>query len=197
MGHRILCYGDSNVYWYDPRSCLGERYSKSVRWTALLQLQGWDVFNAGQNGRSIPRNDWEIESLIQMLRRHEPDITAIMLGTNDLLQSPSISASDCADRMARFLSALLEQTPPGRFLLITPPPMMLGAWVDDPKLVENSRHLGEHYREVAQMLGIFFADAGSWNMELAYDGVHFSERGHLAFFSGICKRLSELKGSAL
>lgn len=115
MGRRILCYGDSNTYGYDPRSYLGGRYPESVRWTALLQAQGWDIFNAGQNGRSIPRNGWEIETLAQLIRRHQPDIVTVMLGSNDLLQDPALSAAGCGERMKRFLKALLEQTPPASF----------------------------------------------------------------------------------
>ena len=42
MAHKILCFGDSNTYGYDPRSCLGGRYPDSVRWTALLEAAGWD-----------------------------------------------------------------------------------------------------------------------------------------------------------
>lgn len=197
MGCRILCYGDSNTYGYDPRSCLGGRYPENVRWTALLRAQGWEVFNAGQNGRSVPQSDWEIEPLIQMLRRHKPDITTVILGTNDLLQNPSISALDCADRVEQFLRILVEQAQSCRILLISPPPMTLGAWVDNPKIVETSQCLGTHYQTAAQKLSIAFANADDWNIELTYDGVHFSERGHWAFFSGLCKRLSELEGSAL
>lgn len=192
-----MCYGDSNTYGYDPRSCLGERYPESVRWTALLQSQGWEVFNAGQNGRSIPQSSREIELLLQTIRRREPDITTVMLGTNDLLQDPGISASDCGSRMEHFLKILFKQGSSCRFLLVAPPPITLGAWVDDPKLVESSRRLGKDYQEAAQTLDIAFADAGDWNVELAYDGVHFSERGHWAFFSGLCKRLSELEGGAV
>lgn len=99
--------------------------------------------------------------------------------------------------MEQFLSVLLEQAPPCQFLLIAPPAMTLGAWVDDPKIVETSHHLGTCYRTAAQKLGISFANADDWNVELAHDGVHFSERGHWAFFSGLCKRLSELDGGAL
>lgn len=190
MGRRILCYGDSNTYGYDPRSYLGGRYPESVRWTALLQAQGWDIFNAGQNGRSIPRNGWEIETLAQLIRRHQPDIVTVMLGSNDLLQDPALSAAGCGERMKRFLKALLEQTPPCQFLLIAPPPMALGAWVDNPQIVETSQRLGAQYRALAQKLGIAFADANDWDVELTYDGVHFSERGHRAFSVGIGKWLS-------
>lgn len=179
MGHRIFCYGDSNTYGYDPRSCLGGRYPESVRWTALLQTQGWDIFNAGQNGRSIPRNSREVESLAQVICRQQPDIVTVMLGSNDLLQDPALSAAGCGERMERFLAALLEQALPCRFLLIAPPSMVLGAWVDDPKIVETSQRLGSQYQGVAQKLNVAFADANAWGVELTYDGVHFLERGHV------------------
>lgn len=51
VNHRILCFGDSNSYGYDPRSYLGGRYPASVRWTALLEAAGWMVINEGENGR--------------------------------------------------------------------------------------------------------------------------------------------------
>lgn len=60
-----------------------------------------------------------------------------------------------------------------------------GAWVSDPKTVEESRKLAECYEAAAHRLGIAFADAGIWDVGLAYDGVHFSEEGHLAFTKGI------------
>ncbi len=62
MGHRIVCYGDSNTYGYDPRSYLGGRYPEAVRWTALLNTEGREVINEGQNGRPIPRLEREIEA---------------------------------------------------------------------------------------------------------------------------------------
>lgn len=68
--------------------------------------------------------------------------------------------------------------------------MALGAWVDNPQIVETSQRLGAQYRALAQKLGIAFADANDWDVELTYDGVHFSERGHRAFSVGIGKWLS-------
>ena len=52
---KIICFGDSNTWGYDPRSYLGERYPKDVRWTGLLSaLPGLEVVNCGVNGRTIP-----------------------------------------------------------------------------------------------------------------------------------------------
>jgi len=33
--YRIVCFGDSNTWGYDPET--GERFDENTRWTALLQ----------------------------------------------------------------------------------------------------------------------------------------------------------------
>lgn len=70
--------------------------------------------------------------------------------------------------------------------------MALGTWVQDEKTIAASRRLAECYENTAQLLGIRFADAGGWGVGLTYDGVHFSEMGHLAVAKGINKALSTL-----
>ena len=195
MCRRLLCYGDSNTYGYDPCSYLGGRYPQSVRWTALLRKYGWIVINRGENGRSIPHGDGEIKTAIQSLCRMEADILTVMLGSNDLLQPSCPSARECADRMERFLTALLHVDGwenPRKVLLVAPPPMALGDWVQDEKTIAASCRLAECYENTARLLGIGFADAGGWGVDLAYDGVHFSETGHLAFAQGIQQALSKL-----
>lgn len=193
MCHRLLCYGDSNTYGYDPRPYLGGRYPESVRWTALLRGYGWNVISRGENGRSIPRGDGEIKAAVQSLCREEADILTVMLGSNDLLQASCPSARECADRMERFLTALLHADgwgKPHKVLLVAPPPMALGTWVQDKETIAASHRLAERYENTARLLGIGFADAGGWGVGLAYDGVHFSETGHLAFAKGIQQALS-------
>ena len=195
MCRRLLCYGDSNTYGYDPRSYLGGRYPESVRWTALLRGYGWDVINRGENGRSIPRSDGEIKAAIQSLCRVKADILTVMLGSNDLLQPSFPSAEECAKRMEQFLTALLHADgwdKSREVFLVAPPPMALGTWVQDEETIAASRRLAECYENTAQLLGIGFADAGGWGIDLAYDGVHFSETGHLAFAEGIHQALSKL-----
>ncbi len=194
MCRRLLCYGDSNTYGYDPRSFLSGRYPEPIRWTSLLGKNGWQVCNRGENGRSIPRSGREIDMAIQSLCHEDADILTVMLGSNDLLQMPSPSAQKCADRMERFLTALLhadDWEKSRRILLIAPPPMALGAWVQGEQTIDASRRLAECYGNTARRLAIGFADAGSWGIGLTFDGVHFSEAGHLAFAEGIHQALSE------
>lgn len=186
MCRLLLCYGDSNTYGYDPRSYLGGRYPESVRWTELLNASGLKIINEGENGRSIPRLNWEIETVAGTIRRSKAREIIVMLGSNDLLQCPSLSAEACAIRMEGFLAALLAKIQADlKVLLVAPPPMTEGTWVNDPRTLEESRRLARCYETTAHRLGIGFADAGTWGVELTYDGVHFSEKGHLAFAKGI------------
>ncbi len=181
---RILCFGDSNTYGYDPRGYFGGRYDAKDRWTDLLAARtGWEIINAGANGREIPRNP---DTLPLQAEHGSADVLLIMLGTNDLLQGAS--AREAAARMEQFLSQLLPY--PGGILLVAPPPMKRGAWVEHDGLVTESRRLGEEYRLLAEKLDIPFADTRNWNIDLAFDGVHFSEAGHHAFAKKIIELFS-------
>lgn len=176
MNH--ICFGDSNTYGYDPRSFLGDRYPAESRWVDLLAKEtGWDMVNRGMNGREIPGHSIPLPDGL--------DLLIVMLGTNDLLQGAD--AEVAAARMEAFLRCL----PIGRdkILLIAPPPMKPGAWVNSSRLIDESRKLGKEYRLIAQRLGLRFADGAEWNIELSYDGVHFTEKGHRAFAEALLKIL--------
>ena len=180
---RILCFGDSNTYGYDPRGLFGDRYGAGDRWVDLLAKQtGHECINAGANGREIPRNPYAL----RLLAEHTPvDIFLVMLGTNDLLQGAS--AKEAADRMEAFLNPLLPQCK--QILLVAAPSMKRGAWVTTDALVAESIHLAEEYHLLAEKLKITFVDTRHWNIELTFDGVHFAEEGHHAFAENLGKEL--------
>ena len=180
---RILCFGDSNTYGYDPRGFFGDRYGAGDRWVDLLAKQtGHEVINAGVNGREIPRNPYTL----RLLDEHAPvDVFLVVLGTNDMLQGTS--AKEAADRMEAFLNQLLPHCK--QVLLICPPPMRRGAWVPTDELVAESIHLAEEYKSLAEKLNIPFVDTRNWNIDLTFDGVHFTEVGHHAFAENIRKEL--------
>ena len=183
---KILCFGDSNTYGYDPRSFLDDRYPADVRWTDVLARDtGWTVLNMGQNGREIPCRPAEIIRITKAISREMPDILVVMLGSNDLLCHSDFGAEQTAARMETFLRTL----PPVRILLVSPPPMQRGTWVCEERLLTESARLAAQYAALACKLGIFFADAGQWGVELTFDGVHFSEAGHHAFANGIRQKL--------
>ena len=172
---RILCFGDSNTYGYDPRGFFGDRYDAEDRWVDLLAKNtGYEVINAGANGREIPQSP----DILRLLSSYAPvDSFLVMLGTNDLLQGAS--AKETATHMEAFLRLLLPYC--NQIQLIAPPPMQRGAWVPSDELVAESFSLAEEYSQLAAKQNIPFIDSRYWNIELTFDGVHFTEEGHHTF----------------
>lgn len=176
----VICFGDSNTYGYDPRSFLGDRYPKGSRWIDILSAKTrWPIKNEGTNGQEIPRSTVKLPM--------DTELFIVMLGTNDLLLGRSVF--ETAENMEQFLQSL--SIPFDKILVITPPPMVRGAWVDCDDLVSRSRALAQAYGEVASSLGARFADAGDWGVSMCFDGVHFTEDGHKRFAEGLFQYLQK------
>ena len=94
---KVVCFGDSNTYGYEPRSFFGGRYETDCRWVDILAAKtGWEIINEGENGREIPLKSISVPENI--------DLLTVMLGTNDLLQGNS--AEKVTKRMEAFLEGL-------------------------------------------------------------------------------------------
>lgn len=186
---KILCFGDSNTYGYDPRSFFGSQYPPQYRWVDLLARKlGCKVVNAGVNGREIPRREGDLQRFDLMLTNQKPiDLLVIMLGGNDLLQGNSVEV--VVQRMESFLEYIdLDKS---KILLIGPPPMQRGEWVPTQTIIDASVALNREYKTLSKRLGVGFANAEEWDIPLTFDGVHFTGEGHEAFAEGLVNYLNE------
>ena len=94
---KVICFGDSNTYGYDPRGYFGGRYDADSRWVDILAAEtGWTACNMGENGREIPSAAPAFPA--------DTDLLIVMLGTNDLLQGRS--PEQAAERLEQFLTAV-------------------------------------------------------------------------------------------
>lgn len=180
---KILCFGDSNTYGYDPRSFFGSQYPPQHRWVDVLAGKlRCEVVNAGENGREIPRREGELLRFDLILSGQKPvDLLLIMLGGNDLLQGSNVN--EAVKRMEAFLEHIdLEKS---KILLIGPPSMQRGEWVSDQSLIDASEELNQEYKILAKRIGVRFVDAGEWEIPMTFDGVHFTEEGHKTFAAGL------------
>lgn len=181
---KILCYGDSNTYGFDPRDPFGGRYDAAARWPELLAAEtGCTVVNAGMNGREIPRTFTALQALCRQLEQETPTLLTVMLGTNDVLNGAS--PAEAAAAMGMFLSALRERFPALAILLIAPVPFAIPGYAQS----EQSRQLSPLYRALAEESHLLFADAAAWDIPLGYDGVHFTEEGHRIFARRLAAQL--------
>ena len=171
---KLVCFGDSNTFGYNPAAKFGEHFDR--RWTDILaELSGWEVVNEGVNGREVPDEPASIDA--------SADVFAVMLGTNDLLQLDTPEAA--AERMEAFLNAEGKE----KIVLIAPPAMVSGEWVQDEELIEDSVRLASLYEALAQRLGIRFVNAVDWKIPLAFDGVHFTQEAQSIFAESLYNAL--------
>lgn len=152
---RIICLGDSNTTGFDPRNILPSEYERP--WpTVLSELLNKEVINYGENGIGIyhTKEDFDyLDSIIQ-----SEDLVIIMLGLNDVLRG--VSLIEIENRLNTLLHHL--QNP---IVLIC------------PKDVNGFVSLQKIYSKQDG----FVLNCNEWNIEMSYDGIHFSENGHEQF----------------
>ena len=194
---KVLIYGDSNTYGYDPADFAGNRYPAGKRWTTLLQEKlgdRWEVLPEGLNGRKLPDLKYDRDRILRLMRNlSDDDIFAVMLGTNDLLLTMDPDAGEAVRKMQEFLSFLTEHTKPDHILVIAPPNIASGR-IRDPLYrlyFEESVRMNEGFRILTDQYGTMFADAGTWGVGLSADLVHFSEEGHRTFAGKMAEYIGE------
>ena len=195
---KIICFGDSNTHGYNSKT-MG-RFSEDERWTKLLGKylgEGYDVVEEGLEGRTACFDDPLFEGLCAYhylypcLMTHKPvDLLIIMLGTNDVKARFSATPENVAKGMDRLVQKALDTTVAFRnkpnVLLICPPPIEDGYQETfvfgemGENCVEKSRALAPLYKEVANLKGIHFLDAGSIEgVDMyPYDHMHLSLDAH-------------------
>ncbi len=197
MRRKLLFYGDSNTWGYDPRSYIGERYPEEAVWTSLVSEalgDRYDVISQGLNGRQVPHSDYEFRHIDFLMDRMSPeDMFFVMLGTNDLFVEMPPDAGIAAERMEIFLKQFLNRVS-RPLLAVIAPPAVRPEETSDPVLrqfaAENAV-MAKSYRRLTESLGIPMIDASSWAIDFAFDGVHFSEEGHRRFAEHLLKELPE------
>ena len=186
---RILFYGDSNTYGFDPADWYEGRYPADVRWTDRLskKLEGrFCIFADGMNGRCIPDSEYAFESLGMSIRRNAPlDLFAVMLGTNDFLNMPDPDPSEVGAKMSRLIRWLKSGEGIGEMIpqiLVIAPPAIDASGVRQMSMYDTTDgSLSEALKKAALSEGALFLDAAKWNVPVTYDRVHLSEEGHILF----------------
>jgi len=203
---KAFFYGDSNTYGYDPAGYFGGRYPRGVRWTSILKdrLAGeWEISADGMPGRVIPSGRRALEYFRGSLRAEMPvDLFAVMLGTNDILGTRHPDAVRTAMEMGDLIEVVGELGVP-QIMLIAPPKIeftpssfemsyVCGSSSTADLYVEEGKKLTEAYRKIAARRGLLFADASSWALDFAFDGVHLSDNGHAVFAQEMEKELRQI-----
>lgn len=189
---KLILFGDSNTYGYDPRGFLGGRYPEEVRWTTHVKealKDSYEIVEEGMNGRMLPELGYGLfTTVIQGLSRE--DVFVMMLGTNDILLTNHPNVDATLQRLDSILSYVSKNCL-ATFILIAPP--YISALDQEMQLYHDcSVEMNEGYMKLAKAHNIKAIDAGSWNIGTGYDGVHFSIEGHKKFSEFLLKSLAEI-----
>ena len=209
--YRILCFGDSLTWGFDPVK--RPRIDEEKRWTGVLQTllgDNYKIIEEGQNGRTIATDDPAegekngLNYIIPCIESQSPlDLMILMLGGNDLKRKFSYCAMDIAGEMQIFLEKVqaynrFRMNDHMKILLIAPPVMGKDAgdsWLADSFHFENavkvSSELPSWYQQLAEMYHCYFMDASLYAEVSKADGVHFDEENHGKLAKAIYQKLVE------
>ena len=177
---KIICYGDSNTYGYDPRSFVGDRYDRT--WPEVLaEKTGHTVTAMGMPGRQIPFRARPLEAMHEQIREHV-DILMVMLGSNDIEASLNVKLVEA--RMNTMIKEVLRWNAADRIILIGPPPLKV-----TKQHLEASREMNNAFAGTAARLGVEYIDSFDWPLTLCFDKTHLTEDDQEIFADEIIKRL--------
>lgn len=193
---RILCYGDSNVWGRSGASI--ERYSQTVRWTALLQRQlgaGYEIIEEGLRSRTtdLEDNDPQFPGrngaayLRPCLESHQPlNMVILWIGTNDLKAKFNRSASKVTSAVEKLVQMIHEVTltmngTSAQIILVAPPLVREEVLKPHSLFVgagEKSQQLATLYRNLAERYSCIFVDMSQHVQAGESDGVHLEPESH-------------------
>ncbi|EOD78816.1 hypothetical protein D515_02322 [Grimontia indica] len=208
---RILCFGDSNTWGYNPSN--GSRWGEGIRWTSRLQdalnidkddgsEDRFVIVEEGLNGRTTVWNDpmkpYRDGSAVlpMLLLSHRPlDGVVITLGTNDLKSQFPSEPAWIAEGIRKLIGQVRECDnaghPTPRILIVSPAPMHdANNWASgfrDGR--QKSLELASFFRAVAEEEGCDFFEAATVCEASPIDGLHLDETGHAALADALTKIL--------
>ena len=221
---KIICYGDSNTYGYDPKT--GLRYPKNIRWPGHLQAvlddycakrtapeDSFVVIEEGCNGRTTVTDDpiegWKngLDYLKPCLNSHKPvDLVILMLGTNDLKEVFHQTAKEISENAGILVDTIQSFTKDKqgfipKIILVSPPligedmPTSVFSGSFAPRSIEESKHFSENYKAIAEKKNCIFFDAAQYIRPSKEDSLHLTEDGHKTLAEELAKVvLRECKG---
>ena len=196
----MLVFGDSNTWGWNPGNDFIkpiERWSDDIRWPGVMQKElgsGFKVLVDGLSGRTTVWDDpikgchcGKNQIVLSMNETVPIDLLIIFVGTNDLMSHLSVSAQDIANSAALLVRTAIAQG--GMFtdnkpkvILVGPPPLGPVSKGIFKKMFagneEKSKHLGIHYKAVAEALGVYYLDAGTVVKSSDIDGLHLDADQH-------------------
>lgn len=213
MTQRILCFGDSNTWGFQPGQ--STRYPEKIRWTGVLASElgpSVTVLEAGLNARTTVFDDpWRPyangrSGLLNDLVEQKPlDLVILSLGTNDLKFTNAAGAAKGLRDLLNILYHADAFLPLGCPVFPKPPkvlvisPIFVSEKLDriNPQSelrgkAEESKLFFRFYEPICRQFGAELLDASLYAEPSEIDGVHMSAESHLALGRAISEKVKQM-----
>ena len=187
---KILCYGDSNTFGYNPVD--SSRFDENTRWTALLQKKlgaEYEITEEGACDRTgFVDND---KGFLFSARRHFPkiinkakdiDILILAIGTNDLQSKYDISFSQFEKGLESLITSAINNV---KRIVLVPSVILDNEVLEgffkiqfDEISVSKSKKVGKIYRKLGKVYNLDLFDINEFVRPSSFDGLHYDEKDH-------------------
>lgn len=189
---KILCFGDSNTFGYNPKN--GLRYSVDIRWTGILQKEcsdSYTVIEAGCNNRTCfrynPQGEFYTGNMIlPKYLEDKPDVVVLALGSNDLQRQYRTSLLELEYGIETLVKITQKYSPEAKIVILAPSPIgdevlvaKIFAFLFDEVSIQKSKELPLIYQRVAKKLNCYFVDLSLFAKVSQIDGLHYEEDAHI------------------
>lgn len=207
---RILCYGDSNTWGYNPLDAT--RYNH--RWTKELQklLPHDEIIEEGLNGRTFRDDDptWPgrngLKVLPVLLRTHRPvDLIIVMLGSNDLKIFHNMTEEKLAEGLKETIKVIRDENlavpyEVPHILVVSPAELGKGItttskWAEyfTEESYRVSLKTADVFKSVCAREKTFFFDASSVARASDYDSLHLDEDQHGVLATALSVEINRIR----
>jgi len=214
MKRRILAFGDSNTWGWNPSNDLktvSVRWDDHIRWTGVCQAELGDAFeiiNEGLNGRTTvwddPIEEYRCgkDQLPAVMDTAAPfELMVIMVGTNDLKTRFGVPPHDIAAGAGVLLQRALARkgdfvNGQPKILLICPPRLgpvsrtVMGPLFGGSE--EKSAQLAPFFEKIAAKYGVDYLNADEIIKSSEIDGLHLDADQHEILGKAIAAKVKKM-----
>ncbi len=187
---KILCFGDSNTYGFNPEN--GKRYPSSKRWSGILKeslKEKFVVVEQGCNNRTCFSDNPSGEEMtgykaIIKYLSSDIDYLVISLGINDLQKFYNVNETMVVDGFRKFINLCYSINNDLKILVLSPSVInqnILNSYFGlmfDENSVKKSYLLSDLLKSVSIELNCDFIDLNEHVEACNIDGLHYFDYQH-------------------
>lgn len=196
---RILCFGDSNTYGYNPHN--GSRYDKNTRWTGVLQKlagENYKILEAGGNNRTaFSDNPDGIQftgyKLLPEYLKENYETIILAIGINDLQIFYNPTIEEFENGIRAFVSGIVEKTPDSDIIILSPSHITENIlksnfrFLFDEISIEKSKKITPIYEKIAKEYNCKLLDLNKLVNTSKIDGLHYEAEEHNKIAESVIK----------